>query len=87
MLLSPLDVTFVQSYEPKYYYLEVVMVLYRLIMSTVVVLFMPGTLAQVRIRGYELEGVSLKQCQCNACVMVFALRLLAFIAFPSESHK
>ena len=36
-----------QSYEPKYYYMEVVLLLYKLVMSAVVVLFMPGTLAQV----------------------------------------
>ena len=36
-----------QSYEPKYYYMEVVLLVYRLIMSAAVVLFMPDTLAQV----------------------------------------
>ncbi len=37
-----------QSYEPRYYYMEVVLLVYRLIMSAVVVLFMPDTMAQVR---------------------------------------
>jgi hypothetical protein len=37
----------VQSYEPRYYYMEVVLLVYKLIMSAVVVLFLPDTLAQV----------------------------------------
>ncbi len=36
-----------QSFEPRYYFLEVVLLVYRLIMSAAVVLFMPDTLAQV----------------------------------------
>lgn len=38
-----------QSYEPQYYYMEVVLLVYKLIMSAAVVLFLPDTLAQVRI--------------------------------------
>jgi hypothetical protein len=40
-----------QSYEPRYYYMEIVGLGYRLIMSAVVVLFLPETAAQV---GYLL---------------------------------
>jgi hypothetical protein len=40
-----------QSYEPKYYYMEVVQLVFRLIMSAVVVLFLPETLTQVWRRG------------------------------------
>ncbi len=36
-----------QSYEPRYYYMEVVLLVYKLIMSAVVVLFLPDSLAQV----------------------------------------
>lgn len=36
-----------QSYEPKHYYMEVVLLIYKLIMSAVVVMFLPETVAQV----------------------------------------
>jgi hypothetical protein len=41
-----------QSYEPKYYYMEVVQLAYRLVMSAVVVLFLPDTIAQVSEQGF-----------------------------------
>lgn len=37
-----------QSYEPRYYYMEIIMLVFKLIMSTVVVIFLPETVAQVR---------------------------------------
>jgi hypothetical protein len=36
-----------QSYEPKFFYMEVVLLVYKLVMSAVVVLFLPGTVAQL----------------------------------------
>ncbi len=36
-----------QSYEPRYYYMEVPMLLYKLIMSAVVVVLLPTTVTQV----------------------------------------
>jgi hypothetical protein len=36
-----------QGYEPRFYYFEVVLLMYKLMMSVVTVLFLPDTLAQV----------------------------------------